>query len=100
MLNRILQAISERQKFVVTSHARPDGDAIGSLLACAQVLGQLGKQAEMVLHDPVPVIYQPLPLARNVIQAPAVNGHYEAAIVLECDSIQRTRLGGLEGQFL
>jgi phosphoesterase RecJ-like protein len=100
MLNQILQAIGEREKFVVTSHARPDGDAIGSVLACLQILQQLGKHAEVVLHDPVPVIYQPLPFAGSVIQAAAVNGRYEAAIVLECDSIQRTRLAGLENQFL
>jgi phosphoesterase RecJ-like protein len=53
-----------------------------------------------VLHDPVPRIYQPLPFADRVVQADRVNGHYEAAILLECDSIQRTRLEGLENQFL
>ena len=54
----------------------------------------------MVLHDPVPRIYQPLPFADLVVQAERVNGKYEAAIILECDSIQRTRLEGLEHQFL
>jgi bifunctional oligoribonuclease and PAP phosphatase NrnA len=29
-----------------------------------------------------------------------VNGNYDAAIILECDSIQRTRLQGLEDRFL
>jgi phosphoesterase RecJ-like protein len=35
-----------------------------------------------------------------VVQADRVNGSYEAAIILECDSIQRTRLEGLEKHFL
>ena len=100
MLQRILETIGERQNFLVTSHARPDGDAIGSVLACSQLLRQLGKHAEVVLRDPVPVIYRPLPFSSSVIQAPSVNGHYEAAIVLECDCVQRTRLAGLEKQFL
>jgi bifunctional oligoribonuclease and PAP phosphatase NrnA len=60
----------------------------------------MGKEADVVLHDGVPRIYQPLPFADRVVHAERVNGDYEAAIVLECDSIQRTRLEGLERQFL
>jgi phosphoesterase RecJ-like protein len=100
MLKEVLQHIERRNRFLLTSHARPDGDAIGSALACCEVLRRLGKDAEVVLHDPVPRIYQPLPFADRVVQADRVNGNYEAAIILECDSIQRTRLEGLEHQFL
>src|SRR5215468_3146694 len=100
MLREVLQHIEQRKRFLLTSHARPDGDAIGSALACSQILRLLGKPAEVVMHDPVPRIYQPLPFADRVVQADRVNGHYEAAILLECDSIQRTRLEGLENQFL
>jgi phosphoesterase RecJ-like protein len=100
MVKEVLQHIQQRTRFVLTSHARPDGDAIGSALACAQILRLLGKHAEVVMHDPVPRIYEVLPFAERVIQADQVNGNYEAAILLECDSIQRTRLQGLENQFL
>ncbi|HST11312.1 MAG TPA: bifunctional oligoribonuclease/PAP phosphatase NrnA [Terriglobales bacterium] len=100
MLREVLEHIERRQRFVLTSHARPDGDAIGSALACCEVLRQLGKEADVVLHDPVPRIYQPLPFADRVVQADRVNGNYDAAIILECDSIQRTRLEGLENRFL
>jgi phosphoesterase RecJ-like protein len=60
----------------------------------------MGKEAEVVLHDPVPRIYQRLPFADRIVHTHRVNGNYEAAILLECDSIQRTRLEGLESQFL
>ena len=100
MLREVLDQIGQRSRFVLTSHARPDGDAIGSALACGQILRLLGKQAEVILHDPVPRIYQPLPFADRVVETDRVNGSYEAAIILECDSIQRTRLEGLEDQFL
>jgi len=100
MLKEVLQHIEQRTRFVLTSHARPDGDAIGSALACCQILRLLGKDAEVVLHDPVPRIYQPLPFADRVVQTDRVNGNYEAAIILECDSIQRTRLERLEDRFL
>jgi phosphoesterase RecJ-like protein len=100
MLREVLESIERRNRFVLTSHARPDGDAIGSALACCEILRCMGKDADVVLHDPVPRIYQPLPFADRVVQADRVNGNYDAAIILECDSIQRTRLEGLENRFL
>lgn len=99
-LQQVLQEIEKRHSFVVTSHARPDGDAVGSSLAMAQVLRAMGKRAEVVLADSVPVLYQPLPYAQTVLHSTHVNGHYDAAIVLECDSPQRTRVDGLEQYFL
>src|SRR5258708_4888453 len=100
MLDQVLSEIESRARFVLTSHARADGDAVGSTLACYEILRRMGKQAEVVLHDGVPRVYQQLPFAGNVIHAERVNGSYDAAILLECDSIQRTRLDGLENQFL
>jgi bifunctional oligoribonuclease and PAP phosphatase NrnA len=100
MLKEVLQQIEQRDRFVLTSHARPDGDAIGSALACCQILRSMGKRADVVMRDGVPRIYQPLPFADQVVQADQVNGNYEAAILLECDSLQRTRLVGLENRFL
>jgi phosphoesterase RecJ-like protein len=100
MLRDVLHQIEQRDRFVLTSHARPDGDAIGSALACCQVLRAMGKQADVVLHDGVPRIYRALPFADEVLQASRVDGNYDAAIILECDSIHRTRLEGLEDRFL
>jgi phosphoesterase RecJ-like protein len=100
MLREVLESIERRNRFVLTSHARPDGDAIGSALACCEILRCMGKDADIVLHDGVPRIYQPLPFADRVMQADRVNGNYDAVIILECDSIQRTRLEGLENRFL
>jgi len=100
MLGQVLEEINRRERFLLTSHARPDGDAIGSVLAFLQVLRALGKDAEVVLNGGVPFTYRPLPFADAIIQASHVNGRYEAAIVLECDSVQRTALDGLDRQFL
>src|SRR5215831_16123855 len=100
MIQQVIKQIEQRNRFVLTSHARPDGDAVGSALACCQILRSMGKQAQVVLRDGVPRIYQPLPFADQVLRADRINGDYEAAIILECDSIQRTRLEGLDRQFL
>jgi phosphoesterase RecJ-like protein len=100
MLQDVLHQIEQRDRFVLTSHARPDGDAVGSALACCQILRGMGKQADVLLHDGVPRIYRSLPFADQVLQADRVGGDYDAAIILECDSIHRTRLEGLEDRFL
>ena len=100
MVGEVIKKISEHESFVLTSHARPDGDAVGSSLGFSQILRSMGKQAEVVLRDGVPRIYHSLPYADKVVKAERVNGNYQAAIILECDSIQRTRLQGLEDRFL
>ncbi|HLJ29195.1 MAG TPA: bifunctional oligoribonuclease/PAP phosphatase NrnA [Candidatus Angelobacter sp.] len=99
-LEQVLEQVRQRREFLLTSHARPDGDAIGSLLAMAAILHKMGKTAQVVMSDPVPVIYKPLPYADTIIHSSQVNGHHDAAILLECDSVQRTRLQGLDKSFL
>jgi phosphoesterase RecJ-like protein len=99
MLERVLQEIRARRHFVVTSHARPDGDGIGSALALGQILRVMGKDAEVVMHDGVPRIYQNLPFANRVIQAEAVPAN-DVVILLECDSTRRALLADLEKYFL
>lgn len=100
MVAEVLNHIRRFDRFVLTSHARPDGDAVGSVLACSELVRRLGKQADVVLSDGVPFIYRLLPFADRVIHAREVDGEYQAAIILECDSVQRTRVEGLEGRFL
>lgn len=46
--------VSASSSFVLTSHMRPDCDAIGSELALAHVLRSLGKHVHVVNGDPVP----------------------------------------------
>ena len=99
MLDRVLHEIRARHRFVVTSHARPDGDGIGSALACGQILRVMGKEAQVVMHDGVPRIYQNLPFADRALKADAVPPN-DAVLILECDSIKRTLLEGLDHCFL
>ncbi len=96
----VLQAISKANRLLVTAHARPDGDAVGGLLACWMMLERMGKQADMALSDRVPFIYRGLPCASQVRHWSRVEGDYDTVILLECDSIARTRLLGLENRLL
>jgi bifunctional oligoribonuclease and PAP phosphatase NrnA len=95
-MDAILQVIREGERFLVCSHSRPDGDAVGSVLAMGMFLEQLGKRADLVTADRIPVVYRKLPRADSIRTALRVHGPYDAAILLECDSTERTRLRGLE----
>jgi phosphoesterase RecJ-like protein len=70
------------------------------MLAMGMLLEQLGKQADLVSADPVPVIHRALPGAEAIRCAQQVSGSYDAAILLECDGLERTRLKGLDRFFM
>ena len=85
----ILEVFRAHNHFLITSHARPDGDAIGSSLAAMYLLQTMGKQAVVALADPVPRSFAGLPGANRIVQTQPVMAA-EVALVLECDSVART----------
>jgi len=88
--------IHRRQRFVVASHARPDGDAIGSSLAMALALERLGKTVRVVSRDRVPPPMQGFPGVDRIEVTERVDATGEAVIILECGDVQRTGVTGLE----
>lgn len=99
-IGEIVAAIQARHSFVLTSHARPDGDAIGSTLALALALEQLGKQVHVVLRDPVPAPYLSFPGTERIVLTDHVSSPADAAILLECSDPERPGLRGLESYYL
>jgi phosphoesterase RecJ-like protein len=98
-MEAILEVVRRGERFLVCSHSRPDGDAVGSMLAMGMLLEQMGKHADLVTADPIPAIYRALPGAGDIRFAIHVHGNYDAAILLECDGLARTKLRGLEEFF-
>jgi bifunctional oligoribonuclease and PAP phosphatase NrnA len=96
----LLKTFRSTSRFIITSHARPDGDAVGSALAIAGVLNQLGCETRIVLADPPPIIYKSLPGIETIEVATSVDEDDTPAIILECDSTERTGLQGLKGRIL
>jgi phosphoesterase RecJ-like protein len=96
----ILEVLRNGERFLVCSHARPDGDAVGSMLAMGMLLEQMGKRVDLVSADRIPTIYRGLPGAEAVRTATRVHGPFDAVILLECDGVGRARLRGLEQFFL
>ena len=103
-IDDLLTIFRSHPRFLLASHTRPDGDAIGSVLALAEVLDQLGCQADIVFADPIPTSYTTLPNIGRIHHTPSANdvdpSGTTPAILLECDGIVRTGLLGLEGRTL
>jgi phosphoesterase RecJ-like protein len=102
-IEALLEAFRAHPRFILTSHARPDGDALGSVLALAEILDQLGRQTDVVFADPIPLIYRTLPNVERIHHKPSaadIADHSIPAILLECDGIARTGLLGLEDRLL
>src|SRR5215203_4903841 len=100
-VERICEEITSRQRFLITSHARPDGDSIGSQLAMAFALDALGKSVRIVNADAAPDHYQEFPgMERIEIAASVAQPDVDAVIVMECSDLSRTSVAGLDDQFI
>lgn len=59
--------IEDNKRFVVVAHKNPDGDAVGSTIACALYLRSLGKVADVVLPNAFPDFLCWLPSAGDIV---------------------------------
>jgi bifunctional oligoribonuclease and PAP phosphatase NrnA len=104
ILSQICDAIHARRRLLITSHARPDGDSIGSQLALMYALEALGKDVRVVNADPAPAHYGDFPgvdrieITRELIERTG-RREDEALIVMESSDLKRTGVAGLEGRF-
>ncbi len=86
----VIEAIQNNQRFLLTGHLSPDGDSIACQLAMAEALEQLGKEASMQSADPVPAMYRKLPGASRVRRVSEIEGEFDAAILMECPTLERS----------
>ncbi len=100
IVGRICTELRSRQRFLLTSHVRPDGDSIGSQLALAYALDRLGKQVRIVNHDGAAPGLQAFPGVNSIEIADHVDGDFDAVIVLECGDLSRTGVQGLDRFFI
>jgi bifunctional oligoribonuclease and PAP phosphatase NrnA len=89
IIREIAASVQSRHRFLVATHVRPDGDAIGSVLSMMYLLNQLGKEADPYCEDPAPTAYQFLPGARSIRQQVIQPSQYQAAILVDCGDFLR-----------
>ena len=99
MFSRIKETIEKGGKFLVTTHADPDGDAVGSAFAVCLALTGMGKKAAVYLKDPIPYRYAFLPRPRSVLHRLPENG-YDVVFIVDCGKLERVGDGSaaLEGK--
>ncbi len=95
-IRKIISAIRENSTFLVATHVRPDGDAIGALLGMRNILTRLGKKAEAFSHDSFPPEFEFLPGTGNLARLPAAQAAYDAAVLVDCGDFERAGSGLLE----
>jgi phosphoesterase RecJ-like protein len=101
LLAQIRKEVLARPQFLITSHARPDGDSIGSQLAMAFALEALGKDVRILNADRPPDHYYAFPGVDRIeiVNAVPATADADTLIVMECGDLTRPAIGGLEGRF-
>jgi len=98
-IKEIKDLIGQHQNFVLTTHVNPDGDGLGSEIALADVLRQLGKNAAIINHSATPENYQWLDPGNQIIHF-IPERHRDtilgADVIFILDANQPNRLRSLE----
>ncbi len=91
-LEAVVEAIKAHERFLVTTHENPDGDALGSLLGTTLALEALGKDVRMYLggNAPLPAEYGFMPLDRLLRALPA---DVTDRVLIAVDCANESRLG-------
>ena len=99
MLSQVVELIENKQNFGITTHIRPDGDGVGSSLGLCWLLRSLGKSAEVIVSDNIPISYRSLPGADEIRRVEKIDKGYDAVFVIECSDVDRPGIVDLDKQF-
>jgi phosphoesterase RecJ-like protein len=88
-LQKITEVIRSSRRFLITSHIRLDGDAIGSELALYLMLRDMGKEAWVYNRDTTPQMYRFLPGADRIMNHMDAQQTFDAVFILDCSEIDR-----------
>src|SRR3954454_9555378 len=90
-IEQVATELRSRERFLLTAHEGPDGDALGSLLGMHHLLTQLGKDSVMFMaakEFPLPIEYRFLAL-EEVFHEPPADMVDRTVIFLDCGNIDR-----------
>jgi phosphoesterase RecJ-like protein len=89
-LAAVAKALRSNDRFIVTTHENPDGDALGSLLATTFALRELGKDADMYLFGevPIPNEYEFMDFA-GIVRGPNPDSSDRVVVALDCANERR-----------
>ncbi len=92
--------LRQARRVLVTAHERPDGDAVGSELALAELARRFGARTRIINHDPAPLSLQELPGADGVQVMGSLptdlESTFDLVVTLECSDLTRSGFEGLD----
>ncbi|NOG85095.1 MAG: bifunctional oligoribonuclease/PAP phosphatase NrnA [Planctomycetes bacterium] len=89
-VNDIQDAIKRHNQFLITTHIRVDGDALGSELALYHALRQMGKSVTIANNSSIPRIFEFMTHNTNIFIYPEIpKEHPEVVFVLDCPTMER-----------
>ena len=87
-MDQIIRHLKNSNHILVASHANPDGDAIGSLIAMGLCFDALNKKTTLYNETPIPAVYRFLPAANRLVST-IKNENFDLAVILDCSDLQR-----------
>jgi bifunctional oligoribonuclease and PAP phosphatase NrnA len=101
--DKVIAELREADKFLLTTHENPDGDALGSLLAMHWILEQLGKDSLMYMSPdefPLPWEYRNWTFDARLVGAPPADVGERTIVFLDCGNIDRMPVDFLQAEGL
>jgi bifunctional oligoribonuclease and PAP phosphatase NrnA len=101
--DQVIAEIREADKFLLTTHENPDGDALGSLLAMHWILEQLGKDSLMYMSPdefPLPWEYRNWTFDARLVGTPPSDVGERTIVFLDCGNIDRMPMNFLQAEGL
>ncbi len=88
---KILTAIAKADRIILTTHIRPDGDALGAVLALYYFIQQKNIPVEIVVNDRIPSSFNFLPLINKIKSKlnQKINPHTGLLIFVDCADLSR-----------
>lgn len=93
LLKQIGEKLQSAKRVVLASHARPDGDAIGSLIGLGDGLVAAGKEVVMLNQDEVPANYTFLDGTEDIQRACQIHETLNPEIFVALDTADAKRIG-------
>ena len=101
--DKVVAEIGEADRFLLTTHENPDGDALGSLLAMHWILEQLGKDSLMYMSPdefPLPWEYRNWTFDARLVGTPPDDVAERTIVFLDCGNIDRMPVDFLQADGL
>lgn len=94
--SKLVEKIKSSMSFLLFTHVRPDGDALGSSFGLRDALRAAGKKADVVIPYEMPDRYRSFfhgaLLPQDITD---IRNTYECVLVLDCATFERIETGGI-----